>query len=67
MVWIYPGVGLLILKIKLRYQIIVKNKIKLKWIDRDKLLTWQINNFSLFNPVIKSKIWFNQVLLIPQE
>ena len=37
-----------------------KNKIKLKWIDRDKLLTWQINNFSLFNPVIKSKIWLNQ-------
>lgn len=40
-----------------------KNKIKFKWIDKEKLITWKINNFSIFNPIIKSKIWFNQAHL----
>jgi len=40
-----------------------KNKIKFKWIDKDKLVTWKINNFSLYNPIIDSKIWFNQAHL----
>ena len=40
-----------------------KNKIKFKWESKDKLVTWKINNFSIFNSKIKFKVWFNQAHL----
>lgn len=39
-----------------------KNKIKFKW-EGNKLITWKINNFSIVNKNLNSKIWFNQAHL----
>lgn len=38
-------------------------KIKFNWIDKDKLVTWQIQRFSIYNKNIKKRVWFNQAHL----
>lgn len=38
-------------------------KIKFNWTEKDKLITWQIQRFSIYNKNIKKRVWFNQAHL----
>ena len=40
-----------------------KRKIKFSWIEKNKLITWQVHRFSIYNKFMNKRVWFNQAHL----